>query len=210
MRYFIGALIGICLVLLFFGVTIYYQYSESDRSQQTKREESQLKQKRYSNDKSSANSPSVQPRIQKQPEPVSVNTKPNLYTWEDKDGNTVISEWPPATGQYEKLVLPEQGLSVIEMEKVKPIKRKRTKQKSQYTSRPSGPAAIKQQLISKNTGSCRWLVGRSYELYTNIQEHTGTNRSIYCDEHSKRVIEMHQLGREGNSCYYPYRNPAKC
>jgi hypothetical protein len=122
----------------------------------------------------------------------------------------VISSRPPATGSYEKLTLPEEGLSVVEMEKAKPIRRKKDKRTRRYAVNSNSPSMIKQQLISKNKGNCRWLVGRAYDLYTQIQQHNGSNRSIYCDEHIKRKREIRQLAREGGACYYPYRTPSKC
>lgn len=227
MRYLIGALFGVVLVLLFFGATTYYHYYQSQRLEDSSqkllntKESSSVDSKKdrsnvtgtrasaasgYSNSSSRHNS---QRRLDASSS-VSSEQKPNLYTWKDKNGNKVISSRPPITGSYEKLTLPEEGLSVVEMEKAKPIRYKKVKRYPHYASSTPSQAVIKQQLISKNKGRCRWLVGRAYERYTKILEHSGANQSVHCDEHSKRVREMYKLAREGDGCYYPYSTPAKC
>lgn len=206
MRYIIGALFGICLVLLVFGGLIYYDYYESNHNLKTEPKLPQLTERTNTNYRNTHGSPSTQSNVRTQTRRTPIKQRPILYTWKDKNGNKVISEHPPATGHYKRLVLPKNGLSVVEMDKAKSTKPKR-KSRSQIVSRHT-PANIKQQLIAKNkTANCGWLVGRAYDLYTNIQRHTGANRSIYCDEYHRRKSEMR---RKGNNCYYPPQSVPQC
>ncbi|PXF64423.1 DUF4124 domain-containing protein [Kangiella spongicola] len=209
MRYLIGALFGVCLVLLVFGGMIYYDYYEKNHNLKVELKQPQLTEKTKTNYRNNHRSPLTNSKVRTQTRRAPVKQKPVLYTWKDKNGNKVISEHPPASGSYKRLVLPKNGLSVVEMDKAKSIKRKK-RPRSQNISE-SSPANIKQRLIAKNTNSnCRWLVGRTYDLYTNIQRHKGGNRSIYCDEYYKRRKEMHKLAREGDACYYPHQSVSKC
>lgn len=228
MRYLIGALFGAVLVLVFFGATTYYHYHQSQRLEDSSQKRSTVKQplsadsrkgsskiRRAKANSNSGGYPNNSSRHNSYRQSTSSSSaspqqEPNLYTWKDENGNKVISSQPPATGSYEKLTLPEEGLSVIEMEKAKPIRRKKAQRTTRFASNTQSPALLKQRLISRNKGNCRWLVGRSYDLYTKILQHKGSNRSIYCDEHSKRLREMYKLRKEGNKCFYPYSTPSKC
>lgn len=206
MRYFIGALFGICLVLLVFGGLVYYDYYKNNHSLKAEPKQPHLTERTKTNYRNNHKSPSTKSNVRTQTRHAPVKQKPTLYTWKNKNGNKVISGHPPASGNYEKMVLPKDGLSVVEMEKAKSIKRKR-KVRSQNISK-SSPANIKQQIIAKNSNAnCRWIVGRAYDLYTNIQRHKGANRSIYCNEYHQRKSEMR---RKGNNCYYPYQSVPQC
>ena len=206
MRYLIGALFGVSLVLLVFGGMIYYDYYENNHNYKVEPKQPQLTEKTKTNYRNNHRSPSTNSKVRTQTRRAPVKQKPVLYTWKDKNGNKVISEHSPASGSYKRLVLPKNGLSVVEMDKAKSIKRKK-RPRSQNISE-SSPANIKQRLIAKNTNpNCRWLVGRTYELYTNIQRHKGANRSIYCDEYHRRKSEMR---RKDNNCDYPYQSVPQC
>jgi|GEM_PF-1941364 len=223
MRYLIGAVFGIVLVLLLFGATTYYNYHQSQRLQESSQQQSKIKplssvisrtatpkNSGQSNYRNSHGYPNHQSKVINKRHSVSSRQDPKLYTWKDKNGNKVISSRPPATGSYQKLTLPEEGLSVVEMEKVKSTRNKKDNQPRRYAFNSASPAVIKQQLISKNNGKCRWLVGRAYERYIKILEHSGSNQSVHCDEHSERLREMRKLAQEGTGCYYPYSTPTKC
>lgn len=132
-----------------------------------------------------------------------------IYIWTDSSGNKRFSEIPPSSGNYQIQQLSDDGFSVIPMDRAKPIP-KNTTTNRQASNSYQNPAIIKQQILAKNHTHCRWVVGRAYETYLKIEQHTGPNRSIYCDEYQERLIEMRKLAREGEACYYPYGYSSKC
>lgn len=217
MNYLIGALFGILLVLVVLGGFTYLHYLEVDSIKQEiehNRQKQQAKVIEQSAQKPAkpvsqniANNKRQNSSPQKQ-KPVS-DTKPVIYTWIDSSGNKRFSETPPSSGNYQVQELTGDGFSVIPMERVKPIQRSTTTER-QANSNYQNPAMIKQQLLSQNHTHCRWIVGRAYETYLKIEQHTGPNRSIYCDEYKERLIEMRKLAREGEACYYPYGYTSKC
>lgn len=217
MNYLIGALVGILLILVVLGGFTYLHYLEVDSIRQ------EIEQNRLSQQTKTIEEPSAKP-VQPVSQNVDVNkrhnlstlkqettttTKPVIYTWTDSSGIKRFSETPPSTGNYQVQDLSGEGFSVIPMERTKPIQRS-TASNRQANNTYQNPAMIKQQLISKNHTHCRWVVGRAYETYLKIEQHTGSNRSIYCDEYKERLIEMRKLAREGEACYYPYGYASKC
>lgn len=214
MNYLIGALFGILLVLVVLGGFTYLHYLEVDSIKQEIEHNSQNQQAKP------VEKPSQKPASQNvvnnkrqnltaQKQANSPSTKPVIYTWIDSSGNKRFSEKPPSSGNYQIQDLSGEGFSVIPMERVKPIP-KNTTTNRQTSNNYQSPAMIKQQLISENHTHCRWVVGRAYETYLKIEQHTGPNRSIYCDEYQERLIEMRKLAREGEACYYPYGYTSKC
>ncbi|AOE50919.1 DUF4124 domain-containing protein [Kangiella sediminilitoris] len=211
MRYLIGILIGMCFVLLFFGIFTIYQYYEMDRKYKVKEVPSQKTVPPNRNLLKDPQKPTQKPVIKNENVTTINKREPSLYTWKDEKGNVVISERPRTKGEYQNLELSEDGYSVVEMEKAKPMRREERRTSSSYSDKPLNPTILKQQLVARNsTAKCRWLVGRAYELHTKINQHSGANRSIHCDELSERIGEMNKLRREGESCYFPYGYSAKC
>lgn len=218
MNYLIGALFGILLVLVVLGGFTYFHYLELESMQQevglkTTNDYQSVKPSVHS---SNMNSKPNQQQAVAEPKSNQTNTqkpsntsKPVIYTWTDTSGNKRFSEKPPSTGNYQVQDLSGEGFSVIPMERTKPIQRSTTTNR-QANNSYQNPAIIKQQLISKNHTHCRWVVGRAYETYLKIEQHTGPNRSIHCDEYKERLIEMRKLAREGEACYYPYGYTSKC
>ncbi|MHC9511080.1 hypothetical protein [Kangiella sp. M94] len=217
MNYLIGALFGILLVLVVLGGFTYLHYLEVDSIKQEIEDSSQNQQAKPVEKPSQKPAKPVSQKVvnnkrqnltaQKQEN--SLSTKPVIYTWTDGSGNKRYTETPPSTGNYQIQDLSGEGFSVIPMERVKPIP-KNTTTNRQTSNNYQSPAMIKQQLISENHTHCRWVVGRAYETYLKIQQHTGPNRSIYCDEYQERLIEMRKLAREGEACYYPYGYMSNC
>lgn len=215
-NYIIGALIGILLVLAVLGGFTYLHYLEVDSiKQEIEQKRTNQKTKPVEPNSSNPQKPNNQnvvnkgPNIHVQKKPSTAKQKPVIYTWTDSSGIKRFSETPPTSGNYQIQQLSDEGFSVIPMEKVNPIP-KTTTSNRQTSNNYQNPAMIKQQLLSKNHTHCRWVVGRAYETYLKIEQHTGPNRSIYCDEYQERLIEMRQLAREGEACYYPYGYTSKC
>jgi hypothetical protein len=216
-NYLIGALFGILLVLVVLGGFTYLHYLEVDSIKQEIEHNSQSPQAKPAEKLSHspanpasqniANNKRQNLSVQKQQN--STSTKPVIYTWTDRKGNKRFSETPPSSGNYQVQELSGEGFSVIPMERVKPVQRSTSSERKTNNSYQT-PAIIKQQLLSQNHTHCRWVVGRAYETYLKIEQHTGPNRSIYCDEYKERLIEMRKLAREGEACYYPYRYSPKC
>lgn len=217
MNYLIGALVGILLVLVVLGGFTYLHYLEVDSiKQEIEHNRQRQKTKTIEDPTQNTVSPVSQKAIVNKQHSSSTDNqkpvsqqKPVIYTWTDTSGNNRFSETPPSSGNYQIQELSGDGFSVIPMERVKPIQRSTTTER-QANNNYQNPAMIKQQLLSKNHTHCRWVVGRAYETYLKIEQHTGPNRSIYCDEYQERLIEMRKLAREGEACYYPYGYTAKC
>ena len=217
MNYIIGALFGILLVLVVLGGFTYLHYLEVDSIKQ------EIQQKNQDQQTKAVDKPSQKPakpvtqniinnktqNLSLQKKEPATPSKPVIYTWTDSRGNKRFSETPPSSGNYQVQQLSDEGFSVIPMDRVKPIPQS-TATNRQANNNYQTPAIIKQQILAKNHTHCRWLVGRAYETYLKIEQHTGPNRSIYCDEYRERLIEMRKLAREGDSCYYPYGYTAKC
>lgn len=216
-NYFIGALVGILLVLVVLGGFTYLHYLEVDSiKQEIEHNRQRQKSKAIEEPTQNTVSPVSQKAIDNNQQSPSIHNqkpltqqKPVIYTWTDTSGNKRFSETPPSSGNYQIQELSGDGFSVIPMERVKPIQRSTTTER-QTNSSYQNPTMIKQQLLSKNHTHCRWVVGRAYETYLKIEQHTGPNRSIYCDEYQERLIEMRKLAREGEACYYPYGYTSKC
>lgn len=217
MNYIIGALFGILLVLVVLGGFTYLHYLEVDSiTQEIEQKRTTQKSKPVEPISSNTQKPNnqnvvINKRSNNNVQKKQSNPEPNpvIYTWTDSSGNKRFSETPPSSGNYQVQQLSDEGFSVIPMERVKPIHRS-TPTERQTNNNYQNPAMIKQQLLSKNHTHCRWVVGRAYETYLKIEQHTGPNRSIYCDEYKERLNEMRKLAREGEACYYPYGYTTKC
>ena len=217
MNYLIGALVGILLVLVVLGGFTYLHYLEVDSiKQEIEHNRQRQKSKAIEEPTQNTVSPVSQKAIDNNQQSSAIHNqkpvtqqKPVIYTWTDTSGNKRFSETPPSSGSYQVQELSGDGFSVIPMDRVKPIP-KNTTTNRQANNSYQNPAMIKQQLLSKNHTHCRWVVGRAYETYLKIEQHTGPNQSFYCDEYQERLIEMRKLAREGEACYYPYGYTSKC
>ena len=199
MKFLIGFLSGILLVMLALGAYYYFEIRQSNKTQPVKYSPP-INQYKPSKKVDKSNSPKKVHKYR--------SSDLVLYRWYDDNNNRRYSRKPPMDRAFSVYTYKptQKSPPIVEL----PAQSKIAKR--DRSSRVSHSNLDRKQLvISKNSNAaCRITVGLLIETKKKIRRHTGSRPSMWCSNYWQHIQELRKLRRDGHRCNYSELPPRTC